>query len=77
MKEIDFHGFKYLEAKLYLEKIINKHFFNKEIVSYRLITGNGKIKPMFLDLLKEYDCEASIELSNSGCIIAHIGIEDY
>ena len=76
-KEIDFHGYTVEEAISILENIISKHFIKKEVVSYNLITGHGKIKQEFLKLLKEYDCEASISLGNSGLIIAHIGIEDY
>ena len=77
MIEIDFHGYSLDEAKTYLEKLINTHYLNKEIISYKLIVGHGIIKTHFLEMLKNYDCEAAIELGNTGVIIAHIGIEDY
>ena len=77
MREIDFHGYSLEEAKSHLEQLINTHYINKEIISYKLIVGHGIIKKHFLEMLKEYDCEANIELGNTGSIIAHIGIEDY
>lgn len=74
MINIDFHGYSLEEAVSFLEKIINNHILKNELISYRLIVGHGVIKNKFLKILEEYDCEASIEIGNSGAIIAHIGI---
>ena len=70
--KIDLHGLTIAEATKIVLEIIDKIRLSRSTETIELVTGQGKMQRKMLDLLKEYQCEATIRLGNSGIIVAEV-----
>ena len=72
VQEYDLHGKTVNDSTRLLEELINFTRISSSTLEIKFITGRGKIQENFLNLVKFYDLEYSIPLSNTGVITVYI-----
>ena len=68
----DFHGYLLDDAIHEVEMIIGQVRSSGKTEEAEFITGHGKIQIAVLDLLNDYHINSSIQLGNTGVVVATI-----